>query len=194
MVLSHLPKDKKEIVEQLLREESGVFVRGDSVQGDCPDMVMDINLTDNIPVVIAHRQIPKPFYEEVKNFVNDLIVNDWVRESKSPYSSPIVCVRKPCGGLRMCIDYRALNKKIIPNKMPIPRISEILDGLGGQKWFSTLDMTKAYHQGYVREEHCKFTAFSTPWGLYEWMCKEQCVYERSELFLSMLDCLLRSGS
>ena len=69
----------------------------------------------------------------------------------------------------MCIDYRALNKKTIPDKMPIPRISEIFDGLAGQEWVSTLDMAKAYHQGYIKEEHRKYTAFSTPWGLYEWI-------------------------
>ena len=46
---------------------------------------------------------------------------------------------------------------------------EILDGLGGQSWFSTLDMAKAYHQGYVKEECRRFTAFSTPWALYEWI-------------------------
>ena len=120
------------MVEKVLMEEADVFCREGMLHGDVPEMVMDINLTDQVPVVIPHRQIPRPFYEEVKNFVNDLIVNKWVRESKSSWSSPIVCVRKPCGGLRMCIDYRALNKKIIPDKMPIPRISEIFDGLEGQ--------------------------------------------------------------
>ncbi len=167
--LSHLPDDKKKMVEDVLREEADVFCQEGMLHGDVPEMVMDINLTDQVPVVIPHRKIPRPFYEEVKNFVNDLIVNNWVRESRSPWSSPIVCVRKPCGGLRMCIDYRALNKKTVPDKMPIPRISEIFDGLEGQEWFSTLDMAKAYHQGYVRESHREFTAFSTPWGLYEWI-------------------------
>ena len=167
--LSHLPEDKKKIVEQVLREEADVFCQEGVLQGDVPDMEMEINLTDQVPIVIPHRQIPRSFYEEVKNFVNDMIVNNWVRESRSSYSSPIVCARKPCGGLRMCIDYRALNKKMIPDKMPIPRISEIFDGLAGQEWFSTLDMAKAYHQGYVKEEHRKYTAFSTPWGLYEWI-------------------------
>ena len=58
---------------------------------------------------------------------------------------------------------------MVPDKQPIPRIQEIFDGLGGQEWFTTLDMAKAYHQGYVGEEFRKFTAFSTPWGLYEWL-------------------------
>ena len=132
-------------------------------------MIMDIHLTDEIPVVVPHRPVPRPFYEEVKNYINDLIVNEWVRESKSDFSSPIVCARKPDNSLRLCIDYRALNKKIIPDRMPIPRISEILDGLAGQELFSTLDMASAYYQGYVRESHRKYTAFSTPWGLYEWI-------------------------
>ena len=80
-----------------------------------------------------------------------------------------MCARKPDNSLRMCIDYRKLNKKMVPDRHPIPRIQEILDGLGGQKFFSTLDMGKAYHQGYVKEQFRKLTAFSTPWGLYEWI-------------------------
>ena len=167
--LSHLPADKKALVEKVLIDEAEVFCREGVLQGDVPDMEMEIHLTDEVPVVIPHRQIPRSFYEEVKDFINDMIVNEWIRESKSPYSSPIVCARKPDHTLRMCIDYRALNKKIIPDKMPIPRITEIFDSLSGQEWFSTLDMAKAYHQGYVKEEHRKFTAFSTPWGLYEWI-------------------------
>ena len=150
-------------------DECNVFAKSDDDIGDVKDLEMEINLSDPIPVYVPHRHIPRQLYEEVKNYINDLIVNKWVRESKSPYSSPIVCVRKKDQSLRLCIDYRGLNKKILPDKQPIPRIQEILDSLGGQKWFSTLDMAKAYHQGYVKEEFRKFTAFSTPWGLYEWI-------------------------
>lgn len=70
--------------------------------------------------------------------------------------------------MRMCVDYRKLNNKTIPDCQPIPRIQDIVDGLGGQKWFSTLDMSKAYHQGYISEEFRHLTAFVTPWTLYEW--------------------------
>ena len=167
--LSHLSKKKRQIVEEVLREECEVFARSEEDIGDVKDFEMEIILSDNVPVCVPHRQVPRPLYEEVKNYINDLIVNKWVRESKSPYSSPIVCVRKKDQSLRLCIDYRGLNKKIVPDKQPIPRIQELLDSLGGQKWFSTLDMTKAYHQGYVKEEFRKLTAFSTPWGLYEWI-------------------------
>ena len=167
--LTHLSPTKREMVEKVLREEGDVFAKSEEDIGDAQDLEMEINLSDNIPVWVPHRHIPRQLYDEVKNYINDLIVNKWIRESKSPYSSPIVCVRKKDQTLRLCIDYRNLNKKIVPDKQPIPRIQEILDSLGGQKWFSTLDMAKAYHQGYVKEEFRKFTAFSTPWGLYEWI-------------------------
>ena len=50
------------------------------------------------------------------------------------------------------MDYRRLNKKTIPDSQPLPRIQDILDNLNSQEWFSTLDMSKAYHQGYIAEE------------------------------------------
>lgn len=78
------------------------------------------------------------------------------------------CVRKKDGSLRLNIDYRGLNKKIVPDRHPIPHIQEILDGLGGNNWFSMLDQGKAYHQGAISEDSKKYTAFTTPWGLYEW--------------------------
>ena len=69
----------------------------------------------------------------------------------------------------MCVDYRKLNAKTTPDCQPIPRVQDILDGLAGKKWFSTLDMSKAYHQGYISEQCRHLTAFATPWTLYEWV-------------------------
>ena len=131
--LDHLTEDQRTVAEEILREECEVFSKGKDDQGDVPDLEMEINLTDNIPVVVPHRNIPRPLYDEVKNFVNDLIVNRWIRESKSSYSSPVVCVRKKDQSLRLCIDYRLLNKKIILDKQPILRIDKIFDTLGGQE-------------------------------------------------------------
>ena len=167
--LDHLSGDQKKMAEEILREECDVFCSNKDDHGDVPDMEMELHLTDQIPVSCSHRRIPRPLYDEVKNFINDLITNNWIRESKSSYSSPIVCVRKKDQSLRLCIDYRMLNKKIVADKQPIPKIQELFDSLGGQTYFSTLDMAKAYHQGYVKEEFRKYTAFSTPWALYEWI-------------------------
>ena len=79
--LTHLNEEERKIAEQVLREEADVFCRHEDDHGDVPDMEMEINLTDNIPVAEPHRRIPRPLYEEVKNFINDLVVNKWVQES-----------------------------------------------------------------------------------------------------------------
>ena len=73
---------------------------------------------------------------------------------------------KKDGSLRLCIDYRELNKKTYSERQPIPRIQDILNGLGGSKWFTVLDQSKAYHQGFMADESRPLTAFVT-WGLYE---------------------------
>ena len=167
--LSHLNDEQKCLVENLLLQECDVFSKSDSDIGNIEDFKMKIELSDETPVKEAYRQLPRNLYSEVKNYINDLLVNGWIRESYSAYASPIVCVRKKDNSLRMCIDYRKLNNKTIPDAQPIPRIQDILDNLYGQEWFSTLDMSKAYHQGYVAEESRHLTAFSTPWALYEWL-------------------------
>ncbi|KAJ8012612.1 hypothetical protein DPEC_G00044670 [Dallia pectoralis] len=79
-----------------------------------------------------------------------------------------VCTQKD-GKLRLCVDYRLLNKKTIPDRHPLPRIQDLIDTLGGYSWFSILDQGKAYHQGYIAEGSRHMTAFITPWGLYEWV-------------------------
>ena len=71
--------------------------------------------------------------------------------------------------MRLCLDYRSLNKKTVADRHPIPRIKETLDNSGGNQWFSVLDQGKVYHQGFVDEQSQPQTAFITPWGLYEWI-------------------------
>ena len=167
--LDGLTPEQKEQAEKLLTDERKIFSTSKNDIGHIPDFKLKIELMDKIPVSEAYRKIPRQLYDEVKNHVNNLLANGWVRESKSAYASPMVCVRKKCGGLRLCIDFRRLNRKTIPDRQPIPRIQDILDDLGGNSWFSTLDMSQAYHQGEIEEESRKFTAFSTPWSLLEWV-------------------------
>ena len=169
MDFSHLEQQQQEQLEEVLNEMKDVFSENDSDIGDIQDFQMPINLTDDVPVTAAYRRIPPHLYKEVKTYIDDLIANGWVRESMSSYSSPIVVVRKKDGSMRMCVDYRALNLKTVPDAQPIPRIQDILDTLHGQQWFSTLDMSKAYHQGYIGERFRHLTAFATPWTLLEWI-------------------------
>ena len=137
--------------------------------GEIKDFKMEINVVDDVPVNAAYRRVPPHLYDEVRKYIKDMETNGWIRESYSNYSSPIVCARKKNGGLRLCVDYRKLNAKTLSDAQPIPRIQDILDSLGGSQVFTTLDMSKAYHQGFMDEKSRHRTAFITPWALYEWL-------------------------
>ena len=167
--LSYLTPDQWKIGKQLLREEAASFSKDEDDAGDIPSLQKKIRLTDDIPVQKTYQSIPRPLYQEVKDYLQDLIDRGWIVKSQSPYASPVACVRKKDGGLRLCVDYRQLDKKTIPDRQPIPRLQNVLDSLGGNVWFSTLDQGKAYHQGYMHPESRHLTAFVTPYGLHEWV-------------------------
>lgn len=167
--LEHLDEKQKQIVRQMLFEESDVFARDEGDIGCVPELTLKVNLKDETPVQKSYNSIPKPLYKEVKDYVQKLLDRGWIKKSKSSYSSPVVCVRKKDQSLRLCIDFRELNKKTIPDRHPLPRIQDLLDNLGGFSWFSLLDQGSAYHQGFMAEDSKHLTAFSTPWGLYEWV-------------------------
>ena len=166
--LSQLEEKEQRIVREMLRQEAGAFARNDDDVGCVEKLELDIRLKDDQPVQKNYISIPKPLYGEVKEYLEDLINRNWICKSRSAYSSPMVCVRKKDGSLRLCIDYRELNKKTYPERQPIPWIQDILNGLGGNQWFTVLDQGKAYHQGFVAEASRPLTAFVTSWGLYQW--------------------------
>ena len=167
--LDHLEESQKTQVQKLLKDYEDIFSKDSLDIGKIKDFKMKIRLKDDTPVNKPYRRIPSQLYGEVKEYLNNLEVNGWIQKSHSSYASPIVCAKKKDGSLRLCVDYRELNSKTIPDRMPIPRIGDVLDKLGGMKWFSTLDLTKAYHQGFMHEDSRELTAFTTPWTLYEWL-------------------------
>ena len=90
-----------------------------------------------------------------------------IEVSRSPWASPIVLVHKKDGSLRLCVDYRKLNAVTRPDPFPMPRVEDLLDGLAGAKYITTLDLTKGYWQVPVEEGSREKTAFITPFGKYQ---------------------------
>ena len=167
--ISSLTEENRKIAAKMLSEERRSFINDGEDEGEIESLQMKVQLTDKIPVQRNYNSIPPPLHKEVREYLIDLINKGWITKSKSLYSSPMVCVRKKDGTLRLCIDYRGLNAKTIPDRTPIPRIQDVLNALGGNSYFSTLDQGKAYHQGFMAEDSRPLTAFVTPWGLYEWV-------------------------
>jgi hypothetical protein len=106
---------------------------------------------------------------EVKKQLTELQRLGFIRPSKSPYGAPILFVKKKDGTLRMCIDYRALNKITIKNKYPLPRIDELLDRLYGATIFTKIDLRSGYHQVRIHPNDIDKTAFNTRYGHYEYL-------------------------
>ncbi|XP_042620409.1 NACHT, LRR and PYD domains-containing protein 12-like [Cyprinus carpio] len=167
--VSHLSEHQRQVVQQMLREECHSFSKSDNDIGCIRNLELSISLKDDEPVSRTYMSVPKPLYRKMKEYLHDLIARGWIEKPNSSYSSPIVCIRKKDGSLRLCIDYRDLNRKTHPDRQPFPRVQDIMDSLGGNCRFSTLDQGKAYHQGFMSKESKHLTVFVTPWGLYEWV-------------------------
>ncbi|PWA81445.1 hypothetical protein CTI12_AA187700 [Artemisia annua] len=107
------------------------------------------------PAKAPYRMSP-PELEELRKQLKDLLDAGYIRPSKSLYGAPVLFQRNKDGSLRMCIDYRALNKVTIKNKYPIPLIADLFDQLGKARYFSKLDLRSGYYQLYVKLEKCSF--------------------------------------
>ncbi|WVZ96414.1 hypothetical protein U9M48_042052 [Paspalum notatum var. saurae] len=108
--------------------------------------------------------------KELKTQLQDQLDKGFIRPSSSPWGCPALFVeKKDHGGKRLCVDYRPLNAVTVKNKYPLPHIDILFDQLGEATVFSKIDLRSGYHQIKVREEDVPKTAFSTRYGLYEYL-------------------------
>lgn len=99
----------------------------------------------------------------MREIIKDLLSKNIIRESESPYASPIILVKKKDGTDRMCVDYRALNAITVKDRYPLPLIEDHIDRLGNHKYFSCLlDMAIGFHQIRIDDDSVPKTGFVTP--------------------------------
>eukprot|EP00253_Pinus_taeda_P017239 PITA_17239 len=121
------------------------------------------------PVSRAPYRMSVPELTELKMQLQELLEKKYIRPSVSPWGAPVLFVRKKDGTLRMCIDYRQLNKLTVKNKYPLPRIDELFDQVKGATIFSKIDLRSGYHQIRIKDEDIAKTAFRTRYGHYEFV-------------------------
>ncbi|UYV67046.1 K02A2.6-like, partial [Cordylochernes scorpioides] len=126
-----------------------------------------INTGDHSPIKQRPYRVAPSERRLIQDEVNKMIENHIVKPSESPWSSPVILVRKKDGTWRFCVDYRRLNKITKKDVYPLPRIDDALDSLAGSSYFSTMDLRSGYWQIEVDEKDREKTAFITPDGLYE---------------------------
>ena len=112
--------------------------KGDSV-GLCEFYQPSINLDTDEPIYVPQYPIPHAMRTEVSSSINQFLEEGIIQYSKSPYNAPTLMVKKKDGGYRMVVDYRKLNMHIITDPFPLPRIAQILEDLGGCKYFTTVN-------------------------------------------------------
>jgi hypothetical protein len=160
-------KDRCQQVESLLSEYESVFEapRFGASDQQVPECIQ-LEPNAQAPNRPAFR-LPMSQRREVERKVAELLDSGGIQPSTSEFGAPVLFVPKPDGTLRMCIDYRAINKVTRKNKYPLPRIDDLMDNLEGAKCFSSLDLTSGYNQFKLSATDVSKTAFNTHIGKYE---------------------------
>ena len=161
-------QDHREKVMGLVKQNVDLFAQNDCELGHTKTVTMKIDTGDHKPIKLRPYRAPLNKRDIIDKSVAEMEKAGVIRRSRSPWSFPLVLVKKKDDpNPRMCVDYRQLNKIIKQNSFPLPRIDDILDKIGKSKYFSTLDLKSGYWQVLVDEKDIEKTAFVTQKGLYE---------------------------
>jgi hypothetical protein len=169
---AHMEETPKDKVPNL--EDHAVLENFEDVFKEVPglppkrDIDFSINLMPGAaPVSKTPYRMSTPELKELQMQLKELLKKGYIRPSVSPWGDPVLFMKKKDGTLRLCIDFRQLNKVIVKNKYPLPRIDDFFDQLKDAKIFSKIDLKSGYHRVRIKEEYISKTTFRTRYGHYE---------------------------
>ena len=143
------------------------------------------------PISVAPYRFAPAELVELKRQLKELEDQGFIRPSVSPWGAPALFVKKKDGSLRMCIDYRQLNRVTVKNRYPMPRIDDLFDQLRGSTCFSKIDLRTGYHQLRVREADIEKTAFRTRYGHYEFLVMPFGLTNAPAAFMDLMNRIFR---
>lgn len=159
--------DQSQALRQLLLQYQQVFSSGPKDVGRTDLVKHKIETGDARPIKIPPRRIPLAKQAEAAKCLQEMKDQGVIQASNSPWSAPLVLVKKKDNSTRVCVDYRALNDITKKDSFPLPRIDMVLDSLAGSSWFSTLDLKSGYWQVAMDPKDREKTAFSAGDSLWE---------------------------
>ncbi|EUB63871.1 Transposon Ty3-I Gag-Pol polyprotein [Echinococcus granulosus] len=142
--LAHISNYERKELRQLLLKYANIFSWQGVKLGRTNIVKHKIGAGEARPIWQPPRRIPPPLLEEVNRFVEEMLRDEVIKPSKSPWASPIALVKKNDGSLRLCIDYRKSNAVTKMDAFPLPHINDSFDSLHGSQWFSALDLKSRY--------------------------------------------------
>ena len=163
-ISDRLTDDQQKETKCLLAEFKDVLT---DVPGRTNLIEHEIKLTSAEPIRTRNYPIPLKLHDAINKEVTDMLEMKVIEHSNSPYSSPIVPVVKPDSSIRLCIDYRKLNKVTLFDAEPMPNMEEVFSKMSGYKFFSKFDLTKGYYQVPLTKDTKPLTAFETSLGLMQ---------------------------
>lgn len=168
----NIPNEAKHELYKLISEYQDIFALPKDKMTVNNFYQQKLKICDNSPTYIKNYRTPFSQREEIDRQVKNLQANNLIEPSNSDFNSPLLLVpKKPINGQkawRMCVDYRAVNRKLIADKWPLPRIEDVLDNLGRAKYFTVLDLFSGFHQVPLHPDSRDITSFSTHNASYRW--------------------------
>lgn len=160
---------EKDRLNALINKYPTVFAQNETDIGRITVAQHRITTVNHPPIQLRAYRRPQSELDEISKQVKEYKEKGLVRDSSSPWAFPVTCVPKKDGGTRLCIDFRRLNAITIDDKMPLPRINDVIDRLQGNKFFTTLDVKWGYWHIEMDPDSVDKTAFVTHEGHYEWL-------------------------